>query len=172
MAGQRHLESKGEIDDEKDNKSLLWGVLAGSIVGSVTALLFAPKPGKELRKDIAEGTTEAVDKVQVIAGQAGEKTTEIYGRAKEAVVSVVSEVKEWSKSVKDAVEEADVATVSGIAEQAVEVTDAVEAVRDEVAAYEAAEEAAVVEAEIEAVTGTDAAVAEAIEDGKTAGKLS
>ena len=59
---------------KKDNKSLLWGVLAGSIVGSVTALLFAPKPGKELRKDIAEGTTEAVDKVQVIAGQAGEKT--------------------------------------------------------------------------------------------------
>ncbi|ETT30211.1 gas vesicle protein [Paenibacillus sp. FSL R7-269] len=157
---------------KKDSKSLLWGVLAGSIVGSVTALLFAPKPGKELRKDIAEGTTEAVDKVQVIAGQASEKTTEIYGKAKEAVVSVAHEVKEWSKSAKCAVEEADVATVSGIAEQAVEVTDAVEAVKDEIAAYEAAEQAAVADAEIEAVTGTDTAVAEAIEDGKTAGKLS
>lgn len=158
----------------KDTKSLFWGVLAGSVVGTVTALLFAPKPGKELRKDIAEGTAEAVDKVQIIAGQASEKTTEIYGKAKEAVVSVAHEVKEWSKSAKCAVEEADVdvATVSGIAEQAVEATDAVEAVKDEIAAYEAAEQAAVAEAEIGAVTGTDAAITEALEDGKNAEKLS
>lgn len=157
---------------KKDTKSLFWGVLAGSVVGSVTALLFAPKPGKELRKDIAEGTAEAVDKVQTIAGQASEKTTEIYGKAKDAVVTVAHEVKEWSKSAKCAVEEADVATVSAIAEQAVEATDAVEAVKDEIAAYEAAEQAAVAEAEIGAVTGTDTAVTEALEDGKNAGKLS
>lgn len=116
---------------KKDTKSLLWGVLAGSVVGTVTALLFAPKPGKELRKDIAEGTTEAIDKVQEIAAQTGEKTTELYGKAKEAVVSVVSEVKEWSKSKLDGVEEAETVTVSGIDEEAVEASEAADAVLEE-----------------------------------------
>lgn len=82
---------------KKESKSLLWGILAGSVVGSVTALLLAPKPGKELRKEIAEGTTGAIDKVQDVAGQAGDKGAELYGKAKEAVETVVTEVKEWSK---------------------------------------------------------------------------
>lgn len=124
---------------KKDNKSLLWGVLAGTVVGTVTALLFAPKPGKELRKDIAEGTSEAIDKVQEIAVQASEKTTELYGKAKEAVVTVVSEVKEWSKSSADTIEEAETATVSGIAEEAVEETETAEASTEEEAAAQVVE---------------------------------
>lgn len=99
---------------KKDSKSLLWGILAGSVVGSVTALLFAPKPGKELRKDIADGTSGAIDKVQEIAGQAGEKGSELFGKAKEAVESVVTEVKEWSKQYTDTDAEEELAVVSGI----------------------------------------------------------
>ncbi|WP_052380371.1 YtxH domain-containing protein [Paenibacillus camerounensis] len=99
---------------KKDTKSLLWGILAGSVVGSVTALLFAPKPGKELRQDIADGTTAAVDKVTDIAGAAGEKSSELYGKAKDAVESVVSEVKEWSKQYTQIDAEEEIAVVSGI----------------------------------------------------------
>lgn len=103
---------------KNDTKSLLWGILAGSVVGSVTALLFAPKPGKELRKDIADGTTGAIDKVQEIAGQAGEKGSELYGKAKDAVESVVSEVKEWSKQYIPIDADEELAVVSGIATDA------------------------------------------------------
>ncbi|MBY3620035.1 YtxH domain-containing protein [Acinetobacter sp. CUI P1] len=102
---------------KKDTKGLLWGALVGSVVGSVTALLFAPKPGKELRKDIAEGTAAGIEKVQGIAVQAGDKSIELYDKAKDSIGHVVHEVREWSKSCSNAVEEEDTATVavSGIA---------------------------------------------------------
>ena len=35
-------------------KGMLVGFLAGSVVGAIIALLYAPKSGKELRKDIKE----------------------------------------------------------------------------------------------------------------------
>ena len=34
------------------SKGLLFGFLAGGVIGAVLALLYAPKSGKELRKDI------------------------------------------------------------------------------------------------------------------------
>ncbi|WP_449600562.1 YtxH domain-containing protein [Paenibacillus sp. Marseille-Q9583] len=101
---------------KKDTKGLLWGALVGSVVGSVTALLFAPKPGKELRKDIAEGTAAGIEKVQGIAVQAGDKSVELYDKAKDSLGHVVHEVREWSKSCSNAVEEdTAIVAVSGIA---------------------------------------------------------
>ena len=41
-------------DDNGVGKGLLLGFLTGSIVGAITALLYAPKPGRELRGDIRE----------------------------------------------------------------------------------------------------------------------
>lgn len=43
-------------------KGLLVGALLGGAVGAITALLFAPKPGVELRKDIADKSAELYDK--------------------------------------------------------------------------------------------------------------
>ncbi|ASA20621.1 YtxH domain-containing protein [Paenibacillus donghaensis] len=106
---------------KKDSKGLLWGLLAGGILGSVTALLFAPKPGKALRQDIAEGTAAGVEKVQELAAQASDKGVEIYDKAKDTALLVVSEVKEWTnKCTIDTDEEVKLA-VSGIDEAAEEV---------------------------------------------------
>jgi gas vesicle protein len=115
---------------KKDTKGLLWGALVGSVIGSVTALLFAPKPGKELRKDIAEGTTAGIEKVQELAVQAGDKSIELYDKAKDSIGHVVHEVREWGKSSTDAVEEEDTApvVVSGIASE--EAAAALEAVTE------------------------------------------
>lgn len=99
---------------KKDTKSLLWGAIVGSVVGSVTALLFAPKPGKELRKDIAEGTASTLEKAQEIATQAGDKSVELYSKAKESVEQVVHEVREWTKQCTSAEDEEDKLVVSGI----------------------------------------------------------
>ncbi|ULO05743.1 YtxH domain-containing protein [Paenibacillus sp. 19GGS1-52] len=99
---------------KKDTKSLLWGAVVGSVVGSVTALLFAPKPGKELRKDIAEGTASTLEKAQEIATQAGDKSVELYSKAKESVEQVVQEVREWTKQCTSAEDEEDKLVVSGI----------------------------------------------------------
>lgn len=50
---------------------LLTGALIGGAIGAITALIFAPKPGRELRKDIAERSYELYDKAQELIGRAG-----------------------------------------------------------------------------------------------------
>lgn len=48
-ASERMLENR-----EKSNKNWMLGSIAGGLVGVTTALLFAPKSGKNLMKDLAE----------------------------------------------------------------------------------------------------------------------
>ncbi|OZQ75521.1 YtxH domain-containing protein [Paenibacillus odorifer] len=149
---------------KKDTKGLLWGALVGSVVGSVTALLFAPKPGKELRKDIAEGTTAGIEKVQELAVQAGDKSIEIYDKAKDSIGHVVHEVREWSKSCANAVDEEEkiTVTVSGIATE--EAVDAVEAVEEAAATLEV--ETELVEATISEDVSEEASLEEVVQDDK------
>ncbi|MCL6604369.1 MAG: YtxH domain-containing protein [Paenibacillus sp.] len=92
-----------------NKKNALWGVVVGSIVGSVTALLLAPKAGKELRKDIADSATTTLEKAQEIAAQASDKSVELYDKAKDVVV----EVREWGKQRLGS-EADETAEVSGI----------------------------------------------------------
>jgi gas vesicle protein len=75
--------------DRKVVKSFLWGTLTGAVAGAVTALLFAPKPGKELRQDIAE-----------TAHKVGGKTAEIGREAGAAVQSMARRTSEWVSETK------------------------------------------------------------------------
>ncbi|MCZ8518103.1 MULTISPECIES: YtxH domain-containing protein [Paenibacillus] len=67
----------------KKGKDLLVGAVVGTVLGAVTALLFAPKSGRELRSDIAEGAQQVGEKTQQLAAEVAEKSKQ--------VVSVVSE---------------------------------------------------------------------------------
>lgn len=73
----------------KASKGWLWGTVVGTVVGSVTALLFAPKPGKELRQDIAEGARVAKEKTQEVAERIGEQSSQIAGRVKETTEGLI-----------------------------------------------------------------------------------
>lgn len=90
------------------NKSLLWGALVGSIVGSVTALLLAPKSGKELRSDIAGG-----------ARAVGGKTQEWAGLVKDKAGNVISDIQTWRKTKLDGDEDEteDIAQISSFADE-------------------------------------------------------
>ncbi|BCG58672.1 YtxH domain-containing protein [Paenibacillus sp. URB8-2] len=101
---------------KKNTKSLLWGIVAGGAVGSVTALLFAPKAGKELRKDISDGASATLDKAQDLVQQTTDKGAEWYGKAKDSVEQVIQEISEWSKQFTGAEDETEAATVSSIAD--------------------------------------------------------
>lgn len=83
-------ENKGN----KGSKGWIWGAAIGTIVGSVTALLFAPKPGKELRKDIADGARQVGEKTQDVARQVGEKTQEVAGKVGEQGIQLAGKVKD------------------------------------------------------------------------------
>ncbi|MWV43832.1 YtxH domain-containing protein [Paenibacillus sp. HJL G12] len=86
---------------KEKNKSLLWGALIGSVVGSVTALLLAPKSGKELRQDIAEGARTVGSKTQELAGKVGEQGANLIVKVKDTAGNVISDIRGWRKSESD-----------------------------------------------------------------------
>ena len=49
------------IRDEGRMEGLVVGALFGAAVAAIATLLFAPKSGKELRKDIGEGTSKTLE---------------------------------------------------------------------------------------------------------------
>ncbi|MFD2613324.1 YtxH domain-containing protein [Paenibacillus gansuensis] len=93
-------------------KTFLVGTLVGGIIGSVTALLFAPKAGKELRSDIADSYNQAAEKTREVAGNVSQKTQSIakeisttasewVDRSKQAVSQAAEEVRSWRRSGQD-----------------------------------------------------------------------
>jgi gas vesicle protein len=106
------------------SKSFLFGAVAGGVLGSVTALLLAPKSGRELRKDITEGAHHVGERTVHIAGQVGETTTRIAkqvgggaanlaGKARDTAGSMIGGVRSWriGKSDDQEAEETQLADV-------------------------------------------------------------
>lgn len=87
------------MNNGKGNKGWLWGAAIGAIAGSVTALLFAPKAGRELRKDIASGARQVGEKTQEVAGKVGEKTQQVVEKVGEQGAQLVNKVKETAEGV-------------------------------------------------------------------------
>lgn len=139
-------------------KGWIWGAAIGTIVGSVTALLFAPKAGRELRKDIAEGARQVGEKTQEVAGKVGEQSTEIAGKVKEKAEDLVHEFQNWriSKAAngeegQEAAQEEPLVLETSVepaeqADEAAPAEEAIEAAPTEEAVSEQTEEAAGAEA--------------------------
>ncbi|MDI4646777.1 YtxH domain-containing protein [Cohnella hashimotonis] len=75
--------------ERKVVKSFLFGALSGAALGAAAALLFAPKSGKELRKDIA-------DTAQVV----GTKTADLGKAAGSAAQTVAKKSADWAGGVR------------------------------------------------------------------------
>lgn len=104
---------------ENKGKKFLAGAVVGSVLGAVTALLFAPKSGRELRADLADGYQQVSEKSQKVAEEVGQKTKQLAiavsdttsttaktisrqtsewaGKAKSLAVVAGNEVKSWRK---------------------------------------------------------------------------
>ncbi len=77
--------------DKKAIQSFLWGALTGAVTGAVSALLLAPKSGKELRKDIS-----------ATAHKVGDKTAEVGRHAGAAVQSFAKRTSDFASDAKQA----------------------------------------------------------------------
>jgi gas vesicle protein len=60
-------------------------LLIGAGIGATLALLFAPKPGRELRGDIADVTKRGIDVASQGARQLGERASDVYEQTREKV---------------------------------------------------------------------------------------
>ena len=75
-----------EQNSSNYTKGFLLGALVGGAVGAITALLLAPKSGRELREDIAMRSSEFYDK-------ATDYFNEVEGNVSTAVSNTVNEGK-------------------------------------------------------------------------------
>ncbi|MBW7476154.1 YtxH domain-containing protein [Paenibacillus oenotherae] len=80
-------------------KDFLFGVLAGGIVGSITALMLAPKSGREIRSDISQGAQQVSGHTVRIAGQVGGTTTRIAKQVGSGATSLATKVKDSADSM-------------------------------------------------------------------------
>ncbi|MNW41396.1 YtxH-like protein [compost metagenome] len=155
----------------KDSKGWLWGAVIGTVVGSVTALLFAPKAGRELRKDIADGARQVGDKTQEVASKVSEKTQEVAGKVSEQSVQLagkvkdsagelVNDIKNWRASKQADDETLQISSVE-------DVNDADASADEETAVIGVADDTVEGDAESEAAAGEEASLTEE-EDTKKA----
>lgn len=91
--------------DKQNARNFMIGSLVGGVIGAVTALLFAPKPGRELRTDIAEGYHAVSEKTQEIVRSIGNHTSEFVDKAKEAAIQVVDNARSWNLDESDELED-------------------------------------------------------------------
>lgn len=80
-------------DDNGLTKGLLLGFIAGSVLGAVTALLLAPKSGKELRGDIKKKTDELKEATQAQLMKAKAKAEDLVNEGKKRSEEMVSEAR-------------------------------------------------------------------------------
>jgi gas vesicle protein len=105
------------MENRSSAKSFFIGLFTGGAIGGLAALLYAPKSGKELRKDIKKKGREvakdtgdyienAKNKASEIIYDGRQKTEEILREAKEKAEGLLSQsrdfVSEESAKIKDA----------------------------------------------------------------------
>jgi len=93
-------------------KEFLIGAVVGSTLGALSALLFAPKPGKELRTDISRQAKAIGGKTQELAKTVGEHTTEWAGKVKDAGGFVLDELRSLKPGKREGAEREELAAVS------------------------------------------------------------
>jgi gas vesicle protein len=77
-----------------DVSTRLTYLLIGGGIGAIIALLFAPKPGSELRGDIADVTRKGIDKSREAASFVGDKAGDYYGAVREKATDWVGGARE------------------------------------------------------------------------------
>ena len=121
--------------DQKNGlvKGLLIGFLAGSAIGAVLALLYAPKSGKELRADIRQKTDDLLEDAEGYARAARAKASEMMTDAKRRSDQLISDAQ---KKANTLIEDADkILTgthqkVTGIVEEGAKIAGAAKAGMD------------------------------------------
>jgi gas vesicle protein len=81
------------------SKGLLIGLLAGGVLGAVIALLYAPKPGKELRADIKNKAGEMIDDAEEYINVAKSKAVDIINEGKKRSENLITEARKRAESL-------------------------------------------------------------------------
>lgn len=92
-------------NNKKSSKNFLLGAVVGGIVGAVTALLLAPKSGKEMRSDLNEQAHVLKERSLELKDTAVERGSEWISVAKEKSSNIAKTVNEQSQQVASKVKD-------------------------------------------------------------------
>lgn len=81
-------------DENSMGKGLLIGFLTGAAVGSIIALLYAPKSGKELRQDIKVKSQDFMEDAEQYLANAKDKASQLINEGKKKSEKLVADAKE------------------------------------------------------------------------------
>jgi gas vesicle protein len=100
-------------EDHSNGGAFLCGLLTGVTLGAGLAMLFAPKPGTEFRRDLAEGASDlghaakdTWEDVTTTATGAVQKGREAYNQTRKTVQNVADSVNRSVDGVQAAVKDA------------------------------------------------------------------
>jgi gas vesicle protein len=114
-------------------KGLVIGLLAGSAIGAIVALLYAPKSGKELRADIRDKTDDLMENAEGYMEAAKSKASEMVSNAKKKSDQLITDAHSKAHSLLEDADKviSDAKLKAGrIVEEGTRVKDAVKAGMD------------------------------------------
>ena len=85
-------------NNDLSSKDFVLGVIFGATVSAIAALLFAPKSGKELRKDLGETTSKTLESTDEYLDLAREKGTKVIHGIEDAASTYFSIAEDKMKS--------------------------------------------------------------------------
>lgn len=77
-----------------DNKDTLLAFVLGGIIGTAIGILYAPKSGKETRRDIKRFSEDVADKVKDLGDDLADKGRKVYEEGKDKIGKIFEAGKE------------------------------------------------------------------------------
>ncbi len=84
---------------DNSTRNLMLGFLSGAVVGGIIALLYAPKPGKDLRGDLRRKSGEIVDGIEDYLQDAQDKAHTIINEGKKHSSALISDAKHKAEAL-------------------------------------------------------------------------
>jgi gas vesicle protein len=88
--------------EDQSGASFVLGMLTGAFVGAGVALLFAPKPGAEIRQQLGEQYRGLADRVGETTQSLRERAQPLYDQGRERVQQVASQLSDRTSSTASA----------------------------------------------------------------------
>ena len=109
------------------SKGFLLGLLAGGAIGSIAALLYAPKSGRELRQDIGNKSRKVIKETEQYVDSAKAKASEIVAESRRKAESLINDARKKADQLSRSTEKLYVQGKEFITDETTRLKDAVKA---------------------------------------------
>lgn len=90
-----------DVNGRNSGPTFLIGFIAGSMLGAGLALLFAPRPGDETRREVAERAQRVKEKAREGLGSASDRVTQFAERGKAIYQTAAEKAREAAQAVRE-----------------------------------------------------------------------